>query len=68
MVYCSFICKKYVMTDVLSFVGYFSSGYRGAILASLVPGINAIRVLLIGLEVYKDEATVKSMSRFGDHR
>lgn len=46
----------------------FSSGYRGAILASLVPGINIIRVLLIGLGVYKDEATVMSMSRFGDCR
>ncbi|CAO2814404.1 unnamed protein product [Amaranthus hypochondriacus] len=46
----------------------FSSGYRGAVLASLVPGVNIIRVLLIGLGIYKDDALVKSMSRFGDHR
>ncbi|XP_021864769.1 farnesol kinase, chloroplastic isoform X2 [Spinacia oleracea] len=46
----------------------FSSGYRGAFLACLVPGLNALRVLLIGLGIYKDEATVKSMSRFGDYR
>ncbi|KAL2938184.1 putative phytol kinase 2 chloroplastic [Bienertia sinuspersici] len=46
----------------------FSSGHRGAILASLVPGLNIIRVLLIGLGITKDEATVKSMSRYGGHR
>ncbi|XP_021746078.1 farnesol kinase, chloroplastic-like [Chenopodium quinoa] len=46
----------------------FSSGYCGAFFACLVPGVNIIRVLLIGLGIYKDEATVKSMSRFGDYR
>ncbi|KAK9664094.1 hypothetical protein RND81_14G019200 [Saponaria officinalis] len=46
----------------------FSPGYRGAVLASLVPGINILRMLIIGSGLYKDEATVKSMSRFGDHR
>ncbi|XP_030969627.1 farnesol kinase, chloroplastic [Quercus lobata] len=46
----------------------FSSGYRGSILAGLVPGINIIRMLLLGLGIMKDEAIVKSMSRNGDHR
>ncbi|XP_071935680.1 probable phytol kinase 2, chloroplastic [Coffea arabica] len=46
----------------------FSSGSRGAVLAALIPGVNIIKVLLLGLGVYEDEATVKSMSRFGDHR
>ncbi|XP_071698013.1 probable phytol kinase 3, chloroplastic isoform X2 [Rutidosis leptorrhynchoides] len=46
----------------------FSSGNQGAIIAALVPGINIVKVLLIGLGIVKDEATVKSMSRFGDHR
>ncbi|GMY10553.1 farnesol kinase, chloroplastic isoform X1 [Fagus crenata] len=46
----------------------FSSGYRGAILAALVPGINIIRMILLGLGIMKDEAIVKSMSRNGDYR
>jgi farnesol kinase len=46
----------------------FSSGHRGAVLAALLPGINIIKMLLIGLGIWKDEATVKSMSRFGDYR
>ncbi|KNA09373.1 hypothetical protein SOVF_154170 [Spinacia oleracea] len=46
----------------------FSSGYRGAFLACLVPGLSAIRVLLIGLGICKGESTVKSLSRFGDYR
>lgn len=46
----------------------FSSGHRGAILASLIPGVNIIRMLLLGFGIYKDEGTVKSMSRFGDYR
>ncbi|WCJ39401.1 Farnesol kinase chloroplastic [Euphorbia peplus] len=46
----------------------FSSGHRGAILASLTPGINIFRMLLLGSGIWKDEATVKSMSRSGDHR
>ncbi|XP_059430124.1 probable phytol kinase 3, chloroplastic [Corylus avellana] len=46
----------------------FSSGHRGAILASLVLGINIIRMLLLGLGIMKDEAIVKSMSRHGDYR
>ncbi|PSR86192.1 Phytol kinase [Actinidia chinensis var. chinensis] len=46
----------------------FSSGRQGAVLAALIPGINIIKMLLLGLGLWKDEATVKSMSRFGDHR
>lgn len=47
---------------------FSSSGYRGAVLASLIPGVNVIRMLLLGLGILKDEATVKSMSRYGDKR
>ncbi|MFS8002637.1 putative phytol/farnesol kinase [Helianthus anomalus] len=46
----------------------FSSGIQGAAMAALVPGVNIAKVLLIGLGIVKDEATVKSMSRFGDYR
>ncbi|GLU11908.1 hypothetical protein SLE2022_286260 [Rubroshorea leprosula] len=46
----------------------FSSGRRGAILAAFAPGVNIIRMLLLGLGIWKDEATVKSMSRYGDYR
>ncbi|RVW66202.1 Farnesol kinase, chloroplastic [Vitis vinifera] len=46
----------------------FSSGCRGALLAALIPGVNIIRMLLLGLGIWKDEAVVKSMSRYGDHR
>ncbi|CAL5388474.1 unnamed protein product [Camellia sinensis] len=44
------------------------SGHQGAVIASLIPGLNIIKMLLIGLGIWKDEATVKSMSRFGDYR
>ncbi|KAJ8769783.1 hypothetical protein K2173_007643 [Erythroxylum novogranatense] len=46
----------------------FSSGYRGAWLAALTPGVNIIRMLLVGYGIWKDDATVKSMSRYGDRR
>ncbi|KAF9596502.1 hypothetical protein IFM89_012233 [Coptis chinensis] len=46
----------------------FSYRREAAFLAALTPGVNIIRVLLLGFGVYKDEATVKSMSRYGDHR
>ncbi|XP_057953362.1 probable phytol kinase 2, chloroplastic [Malania oleifera] len=46
----------------------FSSGIQGAVLASLIPGVNIMRMLLLGLGIFKDEDTVKSMSRFGDYR
>lgn len=37
-------------------------------MAALIPGINIVKVLLIGLGILKDEAAVKSMSRDGDYR
>lgn len=46
----------------------FSSGWQGTFLAGLIPGATIIKMLLIGLGIRKDEATVKSMSRFGHHR
>ncbi|GAB4859260.1 hypothetical protein Ancab_010720 [Ancistrocladus abbreviatus] len=46
----------------------FSSGRRGAVLAGLIPGLNIIHVLPVGLGLWKDEAAVKSMSRYGDYR
>ncbi|KAM6597434.1 hypothetical protein CsatA_007958 [Cannabis sativa] len=46
----------------------FSPGSRGAWLAATIPGLNIIRMLILGLGLWKDEATVKSMSRFGDYR
>ncbi|KAF2615276.1 hypothetical protein F2Q70_00007844 [Brassica cretica] len=46
----------------------FSSGLQGALFASLIPGLNIIRMLLLGLGVYQDEGTIKSMSRQGDRR
>ncbi|CAH8360520.1 unnamed protein product [Eruca vesicaria subsp. sativa] len=46
----------------------FSSGPQGALFASLVPGLNIVRMLLLGLGVYQDEGTIKSMSRHGDRR
>lgn len=46
----------------------YSSGLQGAFLASLTPGINIFRMLLLGLGIWKDEATVKSISRSGDYR
>lgn len=45
-----------------------SSGRQGAVLAALIPMVNIVKVLLIGLGIWKDEATVKSMSRDGDYR
>ncbi|KAI3806622.1 hypothetical protein L1987_22533 [Smallanthus sonchifolius] len=46
----------------------FSSGIQGAVIAAIIPGVNVVKVLLIGLGIVKDEATVKSMTRFGDYR
>ncbi|XP_052186230.1 probable phytol kinase 3, chloroplastic isoform X2 [Diospyros lotus] len=46
----------------------FSSDNHAAVIASLIPGINIIKVLLLGLGIWTDEATVKSMSRYGDYR
>ncbi|EPS57827.1 hypothetical protein M569_16990, partial [Genlisea aurea] len=46
----------------------FSVGNQGALFAALIPIASMIKVGLIGLGIWKDEATVKSMSRYGDHR
>ncbi|KAL0922503.1 hypothetical protein M5K25_006493 [Dendrobium thyrsiflorum] len=46
----------------------FSPGHLAPLLAALAPGVNIIRMLLLGLGIWKDEATVKSMSREGDYR
>ncbi|XP_010426391.1 PREDICTED: farnesol kinase, chloroplastic-like [Camelina sativa] len=46
----------------------FSYGIQGALFASIVPGLNILRMLLLGLGVYQDEGTIKSMSRHGDRR
>ncbi|XP_061357682.1 probable phytol kinase 3, chloroplastic [Gastrolobium bilobum] len=46
----------------------FSTDNWASILAALIPGVNIIRMLITGLGIYKDEATVKAMSRFGDYR
>jgi hypothetical protein len=46
----------------------YSSGTYAPFLAALAPGVNIIRMLLLGLGLVKNEAMVKSMSRSGDHR
>ncbi|XP_042420215.1 probable phytol kinase 2, chloroplastic isoform X2 [Zingiber officinale] len=45
-----------------------SSGTQAPFLAAFAPGINIFRMLLLGHGISKNEATVKSMSRYGDHR
>ncbi|KAK9126720.1 hypothetical protein Scep_015566 [Stephania cephalantha] len=47
---------------------FFSSRPQAAVFASFIPGINIIRMLLMGLGIWKDNATVKSFSRNGDYR
>ncbi|XP_047960684.1 probable phytol kinase 3, chloroplastic [Salvia hispanica] len=46
----------------------FSPGRQGAIFAALIPAVNIIKMLLMGLGIWKDDATVKSMTRDGDYR
>ncbi|KAK1320150.1 hypothetical protein QJS10_CPA03g01161 [Acorus calamus] len=46
----------------------FSSGSQAPFLAALAPGINIIRMALLGLGILRDEAAVKSISRQGDYR
>ncbi|XP_057800584.1 probable phytol kinase 2, chloroplastic isoform X2 [Salvia miltiorrhiza] len=46
----------------------FSSGRLGAVVASLIPGMNIINMLLLGFGIWKNDATVKSMTRNNDHR
>lgn len=45
-----------------------SPGRQGAIFAALIPAVNIIKMLLMGLGIWKDDATVKSMTRDGDYR
>jgi len=52
----------------LLFWPLFSSGTYAPFLAALAPGVNIIRMLLLGLGLVKNEAMVKSMSRSGDRR
>ncbi|XP_049935843.1 probable phytol kinase 2, chloroplastic isoform X3 [Nymphaea colorata] len=37
-------------------------------LAAFVPGINAVRMILVGAGILKNDAMVKAMSRHGDYR
>jgi farnesol kinase len=50
------------------FLYYYSTGRWGSYFAALIPAVNILRMLAIGLGIWKDEGTVKSMSRFGDYR
>ncbi|KAI5007184.1 hypothetical protein ZWY2020_047132 [Hordeum vulgare] len=52
----------------LLFWPLFSLGRYAPFFAAFAPGINIIRMLLLGLGIMKNEAMVKSMSRSGDHR
>ncbi|TVU36706.1 hypothetical protein EJB05_18650 [Eragrostis curvula] len=52
----------------LLFWPLFSSGKYAPLLAAVAPGVNIIRMLLLGLGIMKNEAMVKSMSRSGDRR
>ncbi|OAY83488.1 putative phytol kinase 2, chloroplastic [Ananas comosus] len=52
----------------LLFWPIFSSESYAPFLAALAPGINTIRMLLLGLGIWKNEAMVKSISREGDYR
>ncbi|KAI3874374.1 hypothetical protein MKX03_025846 [Papaver bracteatum] len=46
----------------------FSFRPQAAYLAALVPGVNIIRMLVLGLGLMKDESMVMSMTRSGDYR
>nr|AFK48670.1 unknown [Lotus japonicus] len=46
----------------------YSDDKWASLFAALIPGVNILRMLFIGLGILKDEGTVKSMSRFGDYR
>ncbi|XP_068667754.1 probable phytol kinase 2, chloroplastic [Aristolochia californica] len=45
-----------------------SSGSQAPYLAALAPGIDIIRMILLGLGIWKKDALFKSMSRSGDYR
>ncbi|KAL6003272.1 hypothetical protein ACLOJK_023495 [Asimina triloba] len=46
----------------------FSSRREAAFLAAVAPGVNIIRMLLLGLGIWKNDDMVKSISRHGDYR
>ncbi|XP_072994601.1 probable phytol kinase 2, chloroplastic [Typha latifolia] len=64
--------RKFVHISIglvfLLFWPLFSSESYAPFLAALAPGINIIRMLLLGLGIWKSEAMVKSISRHGDYR
>lgn len=66
------LTRKFVHISIglvfMLFWPLFSYRHEAAILAALIPGVNIIRMLLLGFGILKDEATVKSMSRHGDYR
>jgi farnesol kinase len=65
---------KHVQSSVaMSFVewpffDYCSTNRWGSLFAASIMGVNILKMLGIGLGIWKDGATVKSMSRFGDYR
>ncbi|XXG39765.1 hypothetical protein AAC387_Pa01g0640 [Persea americana] len=46
----------------------FSGGGWAPLLAAVTPGINILRMLIFGLGIQRNDAVVKSMSRYGDYR
>jgi farnesol kinase len=46
----------------------FSTGPQAPYLAALAPGVNIFRMIGLGLGILKNEAMVKSISRYGDAR
>ncbi|XP_057866846.1 probable phytol kinase 2, chloroplastic isoform X3 [Cryptomeria japonica] len=46
----------------------FSNGPQAPYLAALAPGVNIFRMIGLGFGILKNEAMVKSMSRYGDAR
>ncbi|KAJ1686682.1 hypothetical protein LUZ63_018072 [Rhynchospora breviuscula] len=52
----------------LLFWPFFSPWRYAPFFAAFAPGINIIRMLLLGSGLWKNDAMVKSISRFGDYR
>ncbi|CAA6669301.1 unnamed protein product [Spirodela intermedia] len=46
----------------------FSSGELAPFLAAIAPVFNIIRMIFLGLGIWRNDAIVKSMSRYGDYR
>lgn len=47
---------------------FYSNGKQAPLLAAVAPGINIIRMLILGLGIQRNDSVVKSMSRYGDYR